>query len=73
VYGNTKVTLDGRASYSPNIGSFIVAYQWTQPSLGVPVLLSGANTASPTFTARTIPTDSTVLRFSLRVMDAHSS
>jgi hypothetical protein len=45
---NTKVTLDGRASYSPT-GGMIVAFQWTQLSTtGVPVLIVQANTATPT-------------------------
>jgi hypothetical protein len=39
--------------------------------MGVPVTLVGANTATPTFTATIIPTDNTVLGFSLRVMDNH--
>jgi hypothetical protein len=59
---NTKVTLDGRASYS-SIGGIIVAYQWTQLSTGAPVLLTGANTANPTFTTPIVPSD-TVLAFS---------
>jgi hypothetical protein len=69
---NTKVTLDGRASYSPT-GGVVVAYQWTQlDTTGVPVVLVGANTAAPTFTAPMVPTD-TVLAFSLRVLDNHGS
>ena len=35
---------------------------------GVPVLLLGANTATPTFAVPMVPTD-TVLAFSLRVQD----
>jgi hypothetical protein len=67
---NTIVMLDGRASYSPNSGSKIVAYQWIQLSMGVPVILTGANTATPTLTTPTVPSD-TVLAFSLRVLDDH--
>jgi hypothetical protein len=69
---NTKVTLDARASYSPNSGGKIVAYQWTQLHTGVPITLSGANTPTPTFTAPVVTID-TVLGFSLRVMDNHGS
>jgi hypothetical protein len=38
----------------------------------VPVVLTGANTATPTLTAPTVPTD-TVLAFSLRVVDNHGA
>lgn len=40
VLANTVVTLDGTASHSPNNSANIVAYQWTQLPLGVPVVLS---------------------------------
>ena len=69
---NTKVTLDGRASYSPT-GGIVVAYQWTQlDTTRVPVVLVGANTATPTFTVPMVPTD-TVLAFGLRVQDNHGA
>jgi hypothetical protein len=68
---NTKVTLDGRASYSPT-GGVVVAYQWTQLATGVPAILTGANTATPTLTTPIVPSD-TVLAFSLRVLDNHGS
>jgi YVTN family beta-propeller protein len=69
---NARVTLDGRASYSPT-GGVVVAYQWTQlATTGVPVVLTGANAATPTFTAPIVPSD-TVLAFSLRVLDNHGS
>jgi hypothetical protein len=65
---NTKVTLDGRERYSPT-GGIIVVYKWTQlATTGVPVVLTGANTTTPTFTTPTVPTD-TVLAFGLRVLD----
>jgi hypothetical protein len=64
--------LDGRASYSPNVGGKIVAYQWTQLVIGVPVALLGASTQTPTFTSPVVSTD-TPLAFSLRVMDAYGS
>jgi hypothetical protein len=67
---NARVTLDGRASYSPT-GGVVVAYQWTQLTSGVPVVLTGANTVTPTLTTPTVPSD-TVLAFSLRIMDNHS-
>jgi hypothetical protein len=64
--------LDGRSSYSPT-GGVVVGYQWTQlATVGVPVLLVGANTATPTFTVPMVPTD-TVLAFSLRVLDDHGA
>ena len=46
---NTKVTLDGRASYSPT-GGIIVAYQWTQLPNGVPISTNRGNTATPSLT-----------------------
>jgi YVTN family beta-propeller protein len=80
---NTLVMLDGRASYSPsnsdgnsviggarNSNTIIVAYQWTQLPMGVPIVLSNANTATPTFMAPIVSKDTT-LAFSLRVMDNH--
>jgi hypothetical protein len=68
---NTKVTLDGLASYSPT-GGVVVAFQWTQLTTGMPVSLSGANTATPTLTTPVVPSD-TVLAFSLRVVDNHGA
>jgi len=66
--------LDGRASYSPIIGNGnIAAYQWTQLPIGIPVALTGANTATPTFTTPIVPTGNTLLAFSLRVMDNHGT
>jgi YVTN family beta-propeller protein len=68
---NTKVMLDGRSSYSAN-GGIIAAYQWTQLPDGIPVTLSGANTATPTFTAPVVPANM-VLAFSLRVTDNYGA
>jgi hypothetical protein len=68
---NAKVTLDGRASYSPT-GGVVVGYQWTQLAGGVPVILTGANTGTPTLTTPIVSSD-TVLAFSLRVMDNHGA
>lgn len=59
------VTLVGTGSFSPN-GGTIVSYSWVQTS-GTPVSLTGATTATPTFTA---PTVATSLVFSLTVTDS---
>jgi K319-like protein len=68
---NTKVMLDGRSSYSA-YGEMIVGYQWTQLPNGIPVILTGANTATPTFTGPLVPTDA-IFAFSLRVVDNHGA
>jgi hypothetical protein len=68
---NTKVTLAGRASYSPT-GGVVVAYHWTQLTTGVPVILTGANKATPSLTTPIVPSD-TVLAFGLRVQDNHGA
>ncbi|WP_243058324.1 PKD domain-containing protein [Nocardioides sp. SR21] len=60
------VTLDGTASGDSDGDS--LTYAWTQIS-GPPVTLGGANTASPTFSA---PTDPTNLSFRLTVSDGQS-
>jgi bacillolysin len=57
------VTLDGRGS-SDQDGS-IASYAWTQTG-GLTVTLSGANTATPSFSA---PASATVLNFRLTVTD----
>jgi hypothetical protein len=63
------VELNGTGSYDPN-NEIIVAYSWVQTA-GIPVILNGANTATPTFTAPIVPstTDTIVLSFGLRVMN----
>jgi hypothetical protein len=73
VFQNSTVLLDGRKSYDPNPGGSIVAYQWTQlpTNAGVPVTLIGGNTATPYFIAPKLPSDNTLLAFSLKVMDNH--
>jgi hypothetical protein len=58
------VTLVGTGSSSN--GGTIVSYLWAQTS-GKPVSLTGANAATPTFTA---PTATTSLTFSLTVTDS---
>jgi len=59
------VSLDGSRSFDPD-GDRIISYSWVQTS-GTPVTLTGANTATPTFTA---PTGATSLVFSLTVTDS---
>jgi large repetitive protein len=60
------VTLVGAGSFSPN-GGTIASYSCVQTS-GTQVPLTGANTATPTFTA---PTAATSLVFSLTVTDGN--
>jgi peptidoglycan/xylan/chitin deacetylase (PgdA/CDA1 family) len=80
VQANTNVILDGRNSYIPTIlqqqapngannnnNRMIIAYQWTQVPVGLPVNITGANTPTPMFKAPMLPYDTT-LAFSLRVM-----
>ena len=74
-YENTIVVLDGRRSYDPNNGGSIVVYQWVQlPTIGgVPVTLTGTNTATPSFIAPKVLFDNTILAFGLRVLDNHGA
>jgi len=58
---NNAVTLSGSLSTDPN--GLPLTYTWTQVS-GTPVVLTGANTVSPTFTAPAAPS---VLGFTLTV------
>ncbi|SEM60221.1 hypothetical protein SAMN05444354_11982 [Stigmatella aurantiaca] len=60
------VTLDGTGSYDPDPGTAL-QYQWTHV-YGPPVLLSGAMTAQPTFTAPEVA-GGAMLIFELRVRD----
>jgi hypothetical protein len=73
VIENSIVILNGRASYDPGGGN-IIGYEWKQlPTRdSIPVFLSGANTATPTFTVPVLPADNVILAFSLRVMNSHS-
>jgi hypothetical protein len=65
---NSYITLDGASSYNPNTGGSIISYQWTQLSMGVPVALIGANTATASFVAPQVEHDS-LLGFNLIVTD----
>ena len=65
------VTLDGSGSTDPDIINSIpdpLTYLWTQTGSGHTVTLSGADTASPTFTSPTV-LQNTTLTFQLRVTD----
>ena len=64
-----KVQLDGSASADSDGDT--VSYEWTQVG-GPTVSLSGADTATPSFTAPEVETD-TELRFSLVVRDGSSA
>jgi len=65
VASGAQVSLDGSASNDPNGDT--LTYQWTQLS-GSPVTLTNANTASASFTAPTVNSDS-LIRFELTVSD----
>jgi hypothetical protein len=65
VASGAQVSLDGSASNDPNGDT--LTYQWTQLS-GSPVTLTNANTASASFTAPTVNSDS-LMRFELTVSD----
>ena len=65
VNGGASVQLDGRGSLDPD--GTIADYAWVQ-SAGVPVILSGAATATPSFTAPVLTATST-LSFTLTVTD----
>ncbi len=64
----TGVTLDGRGSSDPD-GHMPLTYGWSQTG-GPAVVLSGATTAQPTFTAPGTPA---VLTFTLTVTDARGA
>jgi hypothetical protein len=58
------VRLDGTGSYDPS-GGVIVGYSWVQTA-GIPITLTGAATATPTFIAPAVTAD-TIVSFSLVV------
>ncbi len=66
VQSGASVTLNGSSSNDPDGDT--LTYQWSQ-TLGTTVTLDGADTASATFTAPTVMSD-TMLRFSLEVTDS---
>ena len=61
------VTLDGSGSSDPNAGEALT-YAWTQTG-GTTVTLTGANTATPSFTAPDVGPAGEQLTFSLEVCD----
>lgn len=66
---NTAVTLNGSGSSDPDGDP--ITYLWTQPQ-GQNITLTGANTASPTFTTPEV-TANTDLTFTLKVSDNHDA
>jgi len=68
---NTRVTLDGRANYSAT-GGVVIGYQWKELATRVPVILTWANSATPTLTTPKVPAD-TLLEFSLSPGQSWSS
>jgi pimeloyl-ACP methyl ester carboxylesterase len=67
-YTGKLVTLNGIASYDPDSGPSPLTYAWTQTS-GPTVALTGAGTATPSFT----PTQSGTYLFRLVVSDGRAS
>lgn len=67
---NTVVALDGSASSDPDLDS--LTYSWTQTG-GPGVVLTGANTSSPTFTAPNVGPGGALLTFQLVVNDGQAS
>jgi REJ domain len=67
---NTQVTLNGTGSADPDLD--ILNFTWTQTA-GLPVMLTDANTTSPTFTAPAVVGGGTTLTFRLVVSDGQVS
>jgi hypothetical protein len=67
VAGGSAVLLDGRNSSDPN-GDKIVSYQWTQTA-GPTLVILGANTSTPSFSAPSNLTATTVVTIALIVND----
>jgi len=66
------VTLDGTGSFDPNTPPLTLTYAWTEES-GIPVTLTGANTATPTFTAPGVTPMGAALVFRLAVSNGVAS
>lgn len=66
VAGGSPVNLDGTGSSDPEYDPLV--YNWTQVS-GPSVILTGANTATPTFTAPARTNSAQTLEFEVRVTD----
>lgn len=68
---NTPVTLDGSGSSDPDAGDTL-SFSWAQTG-GPAVSLTGATTATPTFTAPEVGQEGAVLNFTLTVSDGVAS
>jgi len=66
---NTTVTLDASASSDPDSGPSPLSYTWVQTGGTPAVALTGANTASPTFSVNLPCAASTVLTFQVAASD----
>lgn len=67
---HTLVTLDGSASYDPDLDA--LSYTWTQTG-GPSVVLTGGSGPSPTFTAPEVGPGGALITFQLVVHDGHAS
>jgi hypothetical protein len=67
---NTLVTLNGTLSADPDLDA--LSFTWTQTA-GLSVVLTGANTANPTFTAPSVVGGGATLTFQLVVSDGQAS
>jgi len=70
VQEGSPVMLDGTGSYDPDVE--VLTYQWTHILGPAPVSLTGANSASPTFTAPTVGPAGDTIVFDLTVTDPHN-
>ena len=72
VQESDTVYLDGTGSYDPDSGPGALTFSWQQTS-GTAVTLTGASTASPSFTAPNVSAAPEVLTFELTVSDGELS